>query len=149
MIVTFVTSPVLTASAFAEQSIASRQPLPTPPGFQTPIVDDLPPVRTPPGFKSRIVYAFRPVPPDAPGVALQAPAMIAIAATATRPRANPIRFIEHHSSSCPDRGSRRGPVGPSSLVWMPHVAPSSTSLLADRTGNPARVLSIGVVEQCP
>src|SRR6185295_8085573 len=93
MIVTFVTSPVLTASAFAEQSIASRQPLPTPPGFENPIVYDL-----------------APVPPDAPGAALQAPAMIAIAATATRPRANPIRFIENHSSSCTDRGvpSRAG-----------------------------------------
>src|SRR6266436_2822943 len=38
MIVTFETLPALTAWALAEQSIASRQPLPTPPGFENPIV---------------------------------------------------------------------------------------------------------------
>ena len=77
MMVTFVTSPVLTASAFAEQSIASRQPFPTPPGFENPIE-----------------YAFAP-PPEAPGeaVPVQAPARIASVATATRPRASPSRFM--------------------------------------------------------
>src|SRR4029079_10364213 len=59
MIETLLTLPDLTASALAEQSIASRQPLPTPPGFENPIVYDL-----------------APVPPDAPGAALQAPALI-------------------------------------------------------------------------
>ena len=38
MIVTFETLPDLTAWAFAEQSMASRQPLPTPPAFEKPIV---------------------------------------------------------------------------------------------------------------
>ena len=38
MIVTLETLPDLTAWALAEQSIASRQPLPTPPGFVNPIV---------------------------------------------------------------------------------------------------------------
>ena len=39
-----------------------------------------------------------PVPPDAAGVALQAPATIAITARATRPRAKPSRFMDFHSS---------------------------------------------------
>ncbi len=38
MIETFETLPSFTAWALAEQSIASRQPLPTPPGFENPIV---------------------------------------------------------------------------------------------------------------
>src|SRR5829696_6667904 len=59
MIVTLETLPALTACALAEQSIASRQPLPTPPAFENPIV------------------TFPPAAPEAPGAALQAPAMIA------------------------------------------------------------------------
>src|SRR5438093_11259229 len=82
MIVTFETLPALTAWAFAEQSIASRQPLPTPPGFENPIV----------------YFAAPPVPPDAPGVELHAPAMIAITAMAARPRVKPGRFMDFHSS---------------------------------------------------
>ena len=38
MIETFETLPSLTAWALAEHSMASRQPLPTPPGFENPIV---------------------------------------------------------------------------------------------------------------
>src|SRR5258705_10783559 len=64
MIVTFVPLPVLTACALAEQSIASRQPLPTPPGFENPTE-----------------YDFVPVPPDPP--ALEQPA--ATRTTAARP----------------------------------------------------------------
>src|SRR6478672_8294609 len=80
MIVTLETLPALTAWAFAEQSIASRQPLPTPPGFENPIV------------------YFALAPPDAAGVELQAPAMIASTARAASPRENPDRFMDFHSS---------------------------------------------------
>src|SRR5881392_629272 len=82
MIVTFETLPALTACAFAEQSIASRQPLPTPPAFANPIV----------------YFVALPAPPDAAGVALHAPATIAMTARATRPRANPSLFMNCHSS---------------------------------------------------
>src|SRR3954470_8124433 len=82
MMLTLVTLPALTACAFAEQSIASRQPFPTPPALETPIV----------------YLAFAPPPPDAAGVELHAPTTIAATATATRPRTKPIRFIEFHSS---------------------------------------------------
>src|SRR6476469_6779739 len=79
MIVTFETLPALTAWAFAEQSIASRQPLPTPPAFENPIV------------------YFALAPPDAAGAELQAPATIASTARAARPRENPVRFMDFHS----------------------------------------------------
>lgn len=83
MIVTLDTLPAFTACALAEHNIASRQPLPTPPAFEKPIV----------------YFAALPLAPaDAPGVELQAPAMIAITATAARPRAIPSRFMEYHSS---------------------------------------------------
>jgi hypothetical protein len=78
MIETLVTLPSLTAWALAEHSIASRQPLPTPPGFENPIV---------------YLAAVPPAPPDAAGDEVQAPVTTARAAIATNARAIPIFFM--------------------------------------------------------
>src|SRR3954452_3688334 len=104
MIVTFVTLPAFTAWAFAEQSIASRQPLPTPPGFENPIVY----------FALLLALA----PADVPGLGVHAPAMIASTATATRPRAIRNRFMDLHSSLRRPRVPYRL-VGRSIIAGMP------------------------------
>src|SRR5258708_5523054 len=69
MIVTFVTLPALTACALAEQSIASRQPLPTPPGFENPIV-----------YLAPLAAPLPPGAVDAPGAVEQAAATTTTAA---------------------------------------------------------------------
>src|SRR5438094_2150301 len=116
MIVTFDTLPALTAWAFAEQSIASRQPLPTPPAFANPIV----------------YFVAAPAPPDAPGVAVHAPATIAMTARATTPRANPSLFMNCHSSlrrpRCPSWVAGR-----TIIAGLPDARRSVTHLLVGRS----------------
>src|SRR3954453_12289271 len=117
MIVTFETLPALTACALAEQSIASRQPLPTPPALENPIVT---------------LDAVPPLPPGAvDGDAVHAPKSVAAAIATTRPRANLIRFIE---TPPPDAGpcapSRAG--GRIIIAGMP-AARIGIPLLVDRS----------------
>src|SRR3954464_4446649 len=76
MIVTLDTLPALTAWAFAEQSMASRQPLPTPPAFEKPIV-----------------YLAFAAPADGAADEPHAVTTTAITARAANPRANPILFM--------------------------------------------------------
>src|SRR3954470_8865844 len=92
MTVTDLTSPDAAAWALAEQIDASRQPFPVPAPLAKPIVYLAPPAAP-----------DAPAPPvDGEAVELQAPTT-AIAATATRPRANPIRFMDVSLLLCPAR----------------------------------------------
>src|SRR6478752_5777887 len=135
MIVTLDTLPVLTAWAFAEHSMASRQPLPTPPAFEKPTV-----------------YFAPAAPAEGAAVAaepLHAVATTAIAASAANPRAIPSFFMYEPLLHSPTAIPGGLSAGPSSLEPSRKSRLSASSSLVDRTGEPPRMLSIGSVEHRP
>src|SRR5690242_6594193 len=95
MTVTDLTSPEAAAWALAEQIDASRQPLPVPAPFAKPMVYLAPPAAADGALDEPAL--------DAPGVELQAVAMIPIAATATRPRDQRSCFMKLPTPPLPGR----------------------------------------------